>query len=293
MQQGDCDDVNLGDPSVAEQETEEPSGEPTTKAKRKGAKKQGEGQARKAATPRARTKNAKRMSEGATTTQKAALAASASAATSLLPAAEAAVSATAATEAVAGPVATATRAAPATGQDTASDAIGRMSQLSLSTSQSQAEQCLPINAGSSLEAPPTSTPVLPPIPKTKGELPATISDLESLLPKFDAPPLDAVDPELEENIAAHFVASTPNFTKYISDNILVIKTHRQSINKHDNSVLWTQLQNRETVLEWYENFYALLGPLYRKARQPEADPDFGPFNDGMDVDLPAVALPSK
>jgi hypothetical protein len=281
LAQGNSDDIVLEEPSVSEPEKAESSSVPTAKGRRKGAKSQSEGQARKAATPRTQTKKAKK-----------AAAASAVAATSLPPAAEAVAPSPAAPETVAH-VATATGAAPATGKDTASDAIGRMSQLSLSTSQRQAEQRLPTNAGSSSEAPPTSTPVLPPSPKTKGELPATIFDLESLLPKCDAPPLDTVDPELDENIAAHFVALTPNFTKYISDNILVIKTHRQSINKHDHSVLWTQLQNRETVLEWYDKYYALLGPLYRKARQPEADPDFGPFNDCMDVDLPAVALPSK
>lgn len=261
LEQRDSDDITLEETSFTEQEPvpAESSSASTTKAKGKSRKKS-EAQASEATAPRAQTKKVKRRSHAATVAP--------------APAAIAAVVQDAIT-------------AVATGQDTtASEAMSRMTLA-------------PLELGSLATADPSSvTPqkhalVYPPSPKTLQELPSTIIDLEALLPKFDTPPIDTVEDDAEDEITLLAMAERPDFEKFILCNVAIIKTHRRSINQHDHAKLWTQLQEREQMLDWYFLHYTRLAKqkgVYRANTEPEVDPIFGPF-DGMDVDLSEEPAP--
>jgi hypothetical protein len=303
LEQRDSDDIYLGETSSPGPETAESSSAPAAKGKGKGAKQRSKGQASKATTPHARTKKAVQPSESATSSVEAGAVAPsmpAAAATPAPPAAQApAMAAVAAvapaaaeTKTVARSLSKKTRAVPATGQDTASDAMGRMT---LSPLQTQPEKCLPMAAAPSPAPSQKNALVFPPSPKTIQELPHTLSDLEALLPKFDMPPVDSVEQDDEDEIAALALADKPDFIKYILCNIRIIHTHRKPINQHEHAALWTQLQERKLLLDWYFLHYSQLRlgkGMYRKNTQPEVDPIFGPFDD-MDVDLPEAAPISK
>ena len=101
--------------------------------------------------------------------------------------------------------------------------------------------------------------VHPPSPRTLQDLPTTIPELEALLPKFNAPPINTVEDELEDEIAALSLSSTPDFVKYLACHVKIIQTHRASINQRDHPQLWLQLELHEESLNKYSKYYTTLG----------------------------------
>jgi hypothetical protein len=259
LEQHDSNDNILGETHVGESDTAESSSAPAAAAAKGSATKRGKGQAPKASTSRSRAK-AKVVAT---------------------PSAEAAASASTPSSApdVTAPVAAVAAAVPATSAATAA-ASDALSRLTLSPSQSTPARPSP--------AAPQDVLVYPPSPKTIQDLPSSLSELDALLPKFDTPPVDAVEEDAEDELAALALAAQPDFLAYILRHLSIIKTHRNSIDEHQHARLWRQLRERERMLNWYLPHYIRLG---RGDTDPSRDdaPMFDPFPDDMDMDLPDPA----
>ena len=101
--------------------------------------------------------------------------------------------------------------------------------------------------------------IAPHPPTTIDELPTTIADLEILLPSLCVPQaVDAVEAEMEDEIATLSLAERPDMLKYLQLHLAILKTHMTAVTIDDDSDVRTQLAIRKKALQWYIRHYQRL-----------------------------------
>ena len=87
----------------------------------------------------------------------------------------------------------------------------------------------------------------------------TITDLEILLLSLCMPQaVDAVEVEMEDEIATLSLTKRPDMLKYLQLHLAIMKTHMTAITIDDDSDMWTQLVIHKKVLQWYIQHYQCL-----------------------------------
>ena len=128
--------------------------------------------------------------------------------------------------------------------------------------------------------------VFPASPKTIQDLPLNLLDLEVALPGYDAPPIDAEDGTVEDEIARLALSDPPDFVAFLRSHIKIIDTHRRSISQQEHAALWDQLKKCNQMVHWYLKHYMALEDPKAQAHgeaEFEVDPAFAHF-DHMDID---------
>lgn len=140
-------------------------------------------------------------------------------------------------------------------------------------------QPLVVTGASAPSSSPSQCTFTPPcIPSSIDELPTTIACLEKVLPSLNRSlVVDTVEEDVEEELAALALASTPDMVKYLQLSLNVLKTKSDAITKDDDSVVMGELSARREALQWYLD-------QYNKLLQPSAP------SAPRDRDVPALTV---